>query len=251
MLEQYLSAYCNYQQDDWGKLLPIAEFCYNNTENESMKATPFFANYGYHPLFLPDLRPWNEETLEVSEYVTAFQNLHQELRVGMIESQIVQTEQANKKQLLDPALELCDKVWLWRKNIRTKRPSNKLDHKQISPYTILAKVESRAYKLDLPATVKLHPVFHISLLKPTASMESIPRHHQSPPPPTIIQEQQEWEVEKILNSRRPRNQIQYQVKWTGFHDQDRTRYPAHNFENNPNAIRRLHEEYPEKPAPTN
>jgi len=44
-LEQYLWAYCNYQQNDWGMLLPIAEFCYNNTQAESTKVTPFFANY--------------------------------------------------------------------------------------------------------------------------------------------------------------------------------------------------------------
>jgi len=48
-LEQYLRAYCNYQQDDWEKLLPIAEFCYNNTQTGTTKITPFFANYGYHP----------------------------------------------------------------------------------------------------------------------------------------------------------------------------------------------------------
>jgi len=40
VLEQYLRAYCNYQQDDWEKLLPIAEFCYNNMQAGSTKVTP-------------------------------------------------------------------------------------------------------------------------------------------------------------------------------------------------------------------
>jgi len=51
-LEQYLRAYCNYQQDDWEnweKLLPIAEFCYNNAQTRTTRITPFWANYGYHP----------------------------------------------------------------------------------------------------------------------------------------------------------------------------------------------------------
>jgi len=99
------------------------------------------------------------------------------------------------------------------------------------------------------ATVRIHPVFHISLLEPTASTEPIPGHQQTPPPPVVIQEQQEWEVEKILNSRHHRNQIQYRVKWTGFHEPDRTWYPVRNFENSPDLIRQFHEEYPEKPAP--
>jgi hypothetical protein len=144
-----------------------------------------------------------------------------------------------------------DTVWLKRKNIRTTRLSGKLDHKQIGPYKILERVGSRAYKLDLPATVKLHPVFHISLLEPTASTEPIPGHQQPPPPPVIINEQQEWEVEEIIDSRRHRNQIQYRVKWTGFHDTDKTWYPATNFDNSPDAIHHFHERYPDKPSPTN
>ena len=79
ILEQYLRAYCNYQQDDWEKLLPIVEFCYNNTQTGTTRITPFWANYGYHPRFLPDLGPQNNETPEVSEYVAALRKLHEEL----------------------------------------------------------------------------------------------------------------------------------------------------------------------------
>jgi len=114
---------------------------------------------------------------------------------------------------------------------------------------MLEKVGSRAYKLDLPATVKIHPGFHISLLELTASIEPIPGHNQLPPPPVVIQEQQEWEVEKVLDSQCHRNQIQYRVKWTGFYDPDSIWYPAHNFENSPDIIQQFHEEYPEKPSP--
>jgi len=48
-LEQYLQVYCNYQQDNWSKLLPLAEFAYNNTPSATTGITPFFANKGYHP----------------------------------------------------------------------------------------------------------------------------------------------------------------------------------------------------------
>jgi len=211
-LEQYLRAYCNYQQDNWERLLPIAKFCYNNTQTGTTKITPFFANYGYHPRYLPDLGTRNDEIPEVSEYVEALRKLYDDLRAEIKEAQMAQTDHTNKARHLDPVLNPGDKVWQRRKHIQTTRPSNKLDHKQIGPYTILEKVGSRAYKLDLPATVKIHPVFCISLLELTASTEPIPGHHQPPPPPIIIQEHQEWEVEKILNSRHHRNQIQYRVK---------------------------------------
>jgi len=95
-LEQYLWVYCNYQQDDWERLLPIAEFCYNNTQTKTTKITPFFTNYGYHRRFLPDLGTQNEETPEVSEYVAALGRLHEERRAEIKEAQMFQAEQANK-----------------------------------------------------------------------------------------------------------------------------------------------------------
>jgi len=77
--EQYLRAYCNYQQDDWERLLPIAKFCYNNNQTGTTKITPFFANYGYHPRFMPDLSTRNNKTPKVSEYVEALRKLLEDL----------------------------------------------------------------------------------------------------------------------------------------------------------------------------
>jgi hypothetical protein len=48
-LEQYLRIYCDYQQDNWYNLLPLAEFVYNNAQHSSTRVSPFFANYGYSP----------------------------------------------------------------------------------------------------------------------------------------------------------------------------------------------------------
>ncbi len=54
VLEQYLQAYTNYQQDDWAALLPVAEFAYNNAPSMTMGMSPFFANKGYHPQLVVD-----------------------------------------------------------------------------------------------------------------------------------------------------------------------------------------------------
>ena len=48
-LEQYLHIYCNYQQDNWSKLLPLVEFAYNNASSATTSVFPFFTNKGYHP----------------------------------------------------------------------------------------------------------------------------------------------------------------------------------------------------------
>ena len=47
-LEQYLCVYCNYQQDNWSELLPLAEFAYNNALSATTSVSSFFTNKGYH-----------------------------------------------------------------------------------------------------------------------------------------------------------------------------------------------------------
>jgi len=49
ILKQYFRVYCNYQQDNWSELLPLAEFAYNNAPSTTTGVSPFFANKGYHP----------------------------------------------------------------------------------------------------------------------------------------------------------------------------------------------------------
>jgi hypothetical protein len=76
-----------------------------------------------------------------------------------------------------------------------------LDYKLIGPYTILERVGSRAYKLDLPPSIQLHPVFHISLLEPAEpDSEPIPGHIQPLLPLVIINNEEEWELKEIVNS---------------------------------------------------
>ena len=51
ILEQYLRCFINERQNNWVDLLPFAEFAYNNTLQQSINQSPFFANYGFNPKF--------------------------------------------------------------------------------------------------------------------------------------------------------------------------------------------------------
>ena len=48
-MEAYLRAFVNFEQNDWARLLPMAEFAYNNAKNASTNHTLFKINCGYHP----------------------------------------------------------------------------------------------------------------------------------------------------------------------------------------------------------
>ena len=48
-MEAYLRVFVNFKQNDWARLLPMAEFAYNNAKNKSTSHTPFELNCGYHP----------------------------------------------------------------------------------------------------------------------------------------------------------------------------------------------------------
>ena len=52
-----------------------------------------------------------------------------------------------------------------RRNVQTKCSINKLDNKKFGPFKVLEAVGKRAYRLKLPQNMKIHPVFHTSLLE--------------------------------------------------------------------------------------
>ena len=77
-----------------------------------------------------------------------------------------------------------------------------------------------AYELDLPPSIRIHPVFHVNLLRPAAS-NPVPGQHNPPPPPVEVDGLEEWHVEEILNSRWERRgrggpRFKYTVKWVGY-----------------------------------
>ena len=77
----------------------------------------------------------------------------------------LQTKYYNRRH--KPALKFAvgEQVWLLRRYIQTKHPSDKLDNKNLGPFQITKVIGSHARKLELPKSMKIHPVSHVSLLE--------------------------------------------------------------------------------------
>lgn len=229
VLEQYLRSYVNFQQDNWVDLLPLAEFSYNNSESSSTSETPFFINYGHHPRFDPYSGPTTTVNKSASEHASLLQDLRTYLKSQLLRAQDNQAQAYNRGRSGLQPFGVGDMVMLKRTNLQTPRPSAKLDHQKLGPFKILEKIKNNAFKLDLPATWKIHPVFHTSLLEkaPTPIFQDMP----PPPPAILVQNHQEYEVEAILQSRITRGKTQYLVKWKGYSDEENTWEPESNLSN--------------------
>lgn len=244
-LEQHLRLYCDYLQDDWADLLPLAEFSQNTTFHSSIGMSPFYAVHGCHPRISVTM---NQSSVpDVSARLQNIKDAQKQAKENILKAQGQHAYWANKRRLPAPEIAVGDSVWLLRRNVRTARPSDKLDDKRLGPFEILAKIGPSAFRLKLPATMKIHNVFHVSLLEKHHS-NKLPSRQADPPPDPIIEadNDQVYIVEQVLDLRLRRRRVEYLVEWEGYGHEDRTWEVADNLHSD--LIEDFHSRYPSKPG---
>jgi len=198
----------------------MAEFAYNNSVTIGNGMSPFYANYGRHPATIdpPDDK---EEPLNPASKVYGhwMQSVHEESRKGLEAAQERIHRYTDPDRKEPPAYQVRDLVMLNGRNISTRRPSKKLDHKNHGPFQIEKIVSPLAVRLTLPRKWKIHNVFHVSLLEPYRTSE-----HRAPPDPSKvlctaddIEQSEEYDVDEVMSSvergRGNNKRILYLVKW--------------------------------------
>jgi hypothetical protein len=125
------------------------------------------------------------------------------------------------KHKTTPKYKEGDQVWLEGRNLRIDQPAAKLAPRRHGPFRVAQVMSPVSYRLTLPLQWKIHPVFHIDLLSPYRETEVHGRNYQRPPP-ELIDNEEEYEVENILDSRRTGRgrKLQYLIKWKGYPDAD-------------------------------
>jgi hypothetical protein len=126
--------------------------------------TPFCTNYHYHPpmQFKPPKAPSNMrlETL-ADTTVSGMEETHRLLQERLLEAQAWQSKYSGGK---DVTIEVGNIMWLSTRHFRTTGQSKKLDYKRTGPYTVSKIINTNAYKLDLPRTMRHPNVIHVSQL---------------------------------------------------------------------------------------
>ncbi|KAL8436569.1 hypothetical protein ACSSS7_001601 [Eimeria intestinalis] len=104
--------------------------------------------------------------------------------------------------------------------------------RHVGPYRILERIGPAAYTLQLPPSMPIHPVFHVSLLSPHRRR---PKDMASPSDWEPVGEASDgpliYEVESIVDQRGEGNTARYLVKWKGFPESDATWEPLANLDN--------------------
>ena len=252
-LEEYIRAYIDPTTQNWSKFLTPAEYAYNNARHESTGYSPFELDCGRQPnnplfMFSAAARQHAAEDRVINsldDYLQQMSKLWQIARNALLLAQTNQKHYHDLKHRHDEFF-VGDMVFLstlrqfeYGKIVyasKNQEGSPKFEPRYLGPFKIIGKPSPHAYKLDLPPSIKIHPVIHIRyLLRPKEAKQFPNRITSYRQPPTIIENVPEYEVESILKKRLRKygksSRIEYLVHWKGYPSEEDTWEPLHNLTN--------------------
>ncbi len=243
-MKRYLRSYCNYQQDDWFEWLFIAEFALNAVTSAFIELFVFMTNYEFESRMSFDSSNININdrlsarkrilTQKANTIIDKMKNIWKFIKKKLINAQQDQKHYADRKRSVSSEYIVEDEVWLFIKHIKTERSFKKLNHKWIESYKI-KKMMNEACQLNLSSSMKIHDIFHTSLLRKVAIDFFIEQISSSSSSIVVEDEEKEYEMNDILNSRYHYEKLQYKVVWTD-HSSDRAWYFAENFQKHSKEI---------------
>ncbi|KAJ9528487.1 hypothetical protein QJQ45_020535 [Haematococcus lacustris] len=236
VIEEMLRHFIRPDQRDWAEYLPLVEFAINNAWQESVRSTPFYLNYGYHPR-LAELLDLPQKVPQAHDFVKGMKTAVEQARQCLARAQKrMKSYQDNKRR---EALYLPgDMVLLSTQNMRGKanQPGvRKLKPRYVGPFSVQYMVGKAAVKLWLPDEwSRLHNVFHVSLVKPyrTDASGAVPGL-AGPPPVQWLDGEPQYTVEKVVGHRLEpskgkrkgkckKRRLEFLVKWQGHGDEHNT-----------------------------
>src|SRR5487761_1555408 len=170
---------------------------------------PFELIMGYTPIVHQPIR--NTELPGLGTRISKITELR-----SVAQEALLKTQENLIKMMKFQPYDIGKKVWLESTNLKIPYESAKLSPKRYGPFEVAAVISPVTYRLKLPLTWKIHPVFHASLLTPFKETEMHGPNFLEPPPVEIEGGEPEWEVEKILGDRIHQRKKQYLIWWKDY-----------------------------------
>ncbi|KAL0167181.1 hypothetical protein M9458_039025 [Cirrhinus mrigala] len=230
-LGRYLRAYCHTDQHCWSRFLPWAEYAQNSLRQDTTGLTPFQCVLGYQP----PLFPWTEEPSNVPAVDHWFRARECGTQLITICNGLRPTETSPRIPTRGPGVA-----------VYTGSPP---PPRYIGPFKILRRINDVTFQLQLPPRYRIHPTFHVSLLKPCyPSATEQPGAEVEPPPPEILEPPSIYTVHEILGSRRRGGRLEYLVDWEGYGPEERS-WVSRDDILDPTLLSDFHRDHPDQPAP--
>ncbi len=228
-IKRYFRFFCLYIQNDWAKLLFMIEFVDNNALFSVIFSISFFLNKDFHSHMSFELNVIEYESSCEHLQTTKVENIseHMNKTLKFARESLVKTREQMMKQVnkhrKEVDYEIKSKMFLNERNIITARSFKKLDDKMLSSFINLDFIDS-SYKLKLSESMHVHDVFHSDLLR-SAVDDLLPGQKNELSDSIVINDEDEWKIDDILNSRWYQRWLQYRVKWNDY-DNDLNWYNA-------------------------
>ena len=187
------------RQEQWPDWLETVEFTYKNKAYSSTKMLPFKANYGQDPRIVFKMK-MKEKYEGAEKFVTKMKEIQEEVKVALGKAQEEMKKYANRKRVEVDKYKVEDLVMLSTKDLKyqmVRKRTEKLTKRFVDLYRVKKIVLLNAIELELPSTVRIHPVVNVSRIQKYVRQVEGQRKEQ--PAPVIIEGEEDWKAERILN----------------------------------------------------